>query len=62
MNLLQFGFTDEYTPLRCRLCNGVVYKYAVVELWKNNPELNTIVKFGWCRKYTHGASVSKVVR
>lgn len=61
-NLLNYGFTNEYIALRCRLCNAPVWKYGIDILFKNNPELKTTVKFGYCRKYTHGVSVVKAVR
>lgn len=61
-SLLNYGFINEYVTLRCRLCGLPVYKYGIDVLWKNNPELKITVKFGWCRKYTHGVSVSKAIK
>lgn len=61
-SLLNYGFENTYQTLRCRLCGSPVYKYGIDVLFKNNPALRTTVKFGWCRKYTHGVSVIKAIR
>jgi hypothetical protein len=55
-SLIEFGFVDEYSILRCRLCNGRINKYGIAVL------LGTSVKYGWCRWYTHGVSVCKLMK
>lgn len=52
--LTEFSFPIESSsPLRCRKCGEIIKKYYVASL------LGTTVKYGYCRKSSHGASVCK---
>ena len=52
--LTQFGFNVEKSKtLRCRVCNTIIVKVHGTCL------LGTEVKYGYCKKTSHGASVSK---
>lgn len=57
----KYGFTDDYTILKCRKCDARIPKVGLHVFFKNNPELKTTVVYGWCRKYTHGVSVRKAM-
>lgn len=60
--LEKFGFNADYNTLRCRVCKGAIHKYGIVVLWKDNHELTTTVKYGWCRWWTHGISVCRLMK
>lgn len=55
-DLRDWGFTQEYNELRCRKCNSIIHKHGIAVL------LGTTVKYGWCRWYTHGVSVVKLMK
>lgn len=60
--LQQFGFIDDYNTLNCRVCGGRINKYGITTLWDNNTELRTTLKYGWCRWWTHGLSVCRLMK
>lgn len=56
MTLDEFGFTSDFEPLKCRVCGQRINKYGYSRL------LNTTVRYGWCRWYTHGITVMKAMK
>ena len=52
-NLTSFGLTDDVLELRCRVCGERIEKTIGATL------LGTPVKFGVCKKRSHGASIVK---
>lgn len=60
--LEKWGFSSEINILRCRLCDMRINKKGSCVLYKNNPKLRVTVFYGWCRKYTHGISISRVMK
>jgi hypothetical protein len=56
-DLREWGFPqDNYTELRCRICNSIIHKHGITIL------LGTTVKYGYCRWYTHGVSLVKLMK
>ena len=56
-DLREYGIVaDDFNVLRCRLCDARIPKVGVTYL------LNTQVKYGWCRRWTHGVSVCKAMK
>lgn len=56
-DLREYGFEEpKFFELMCRLCGQKIPKYGITIL------LNTHVKYGWCRRYTHGVTVAKVMK
>lgn len=51
MPLTDFGFKPDIVELRCRVCGELITKTIGATL-KGTP-----VKYGICRKYSHGASM-----
>jgi len=53
-DLTEFGFNvQKSNTLRCRICDTILIRYYVCVL------LGTVVKYGYCRKTSHGISVTK---
>ena len=61
-DLREYGFIEDYNTLRCRKCGSVIHKYGITILWLGNKDKEVTVKFGWCRWYTHGISVCKLMK
>lgn len=56
-DLREYNFPDsDFTELHCRICGDRINKFGYARL------LGTDVRYGWCRKYTHGVSVAKVIK
>lgn len=55
-DLREYGFKDDFQELHCRVCGGRINKFGYAIL------LGTHVRYGWCRKYTHGVSVAKLMK
>lgn len=53
-DLTEFGFDDKTIVLRCRKCGEPIRKTIGATL------LGTKVKYGVCKKRSHGASICKV--
>lgn len=54
-DLTKFGFQDDTVILKCRICGAIISKTIGAIL------LGTPVKYGVCKKWSHGASVVKAI-
>lgn len=56
MKLTDFGFTDDFNYVYCRLCGLRIPKTHSTIL------LGTHVRYGWCYKWSHGVTVVKLMK